>query len=401
MRIRVCALVAFTLMASFGTQAKSQTVPATLQACATFTRDGNSLEATVSAGAISIIIDSPSGKSTTVALPIPTTANVPANQQEDPTGCSLVIDRAEDEATIAIPFSNAKAANGSISQTLMVARFNLRLARWEKSFFVEPPPADSPYVRTSHLGGYVEATKTLFVAKSDGRAELYGETEEGADSRPLKIAPHHGVHGLFAGIDTANNRLWGTCPDARGRLTHAAPCNLGSVTLTGVERQGPEIESPRNTHQKGVDQWADPYFFAYPSPSIVVFGGYTESPFERSHSLWIANLANGSVRQMHLHSILHDDAMSGRFAMSPDGGAFAFGITMSKLMCPPCVVDAYSPRGERIVIADIRAMKQVADIKPPNNQWPLGFAIDHRDGKIVLVVNWGNGWAQTQYNDKQ
>ncbi len=59
---------------------------------------------------------------------------------------------------------------------------------------------------------------------------------------------------------------------------------------------------------------------------------------------------------------------------------------MSEFAC--CFVDSYISKGERLVIADISTMRVVAQARPANNRPPLGFAIDHRDGKVVLIANW-------------
>jgi hypothetical protein len=394
MRLKVFRSAAlFVAIISSGTQTRCQAVPATLQACAAFTSDGLSLEASVTAEEIALSIEGPARKAVTVALPIPPSADVPASQENDPKGCSLIIDRADDEATIAVPFQFARDGSGFV-RAILVARFDLNLSKWSKSFLVEPPVDFGPVLRTSFLVGYLEGSKNLFVVKSDGRTELYNENYERVDGRFL-----HGEsgHGLVVGADPANNRLWGSCPEPAHIFAHAEPCDLNSVTLTGEEEPGPKIYSPWAAHEKDVEQWTGPYFFASLGPSAVAFGGYPTSAIARSHYLWVANLANGSTQQMRLHSIWDDNSMTGRFAVSPDGSVLAFGVIMSKLEC--CFVDNYKSKGERLLIADVTHMRQVADVRPPNNQSPLGFAVDHRNGKTVLVVNWGSGWTRAEYPD--
>jgi hypothetical protein len=383
------------LMASVCTQACSEEVPRSVQTCATFTPNGNLLKVTVSAADVAIVLKYLSGKTMSVSLPINAPAGLFANSDQS---CSVFIDRTGDEAAIEIPFAIPIIDNKPAGQTMLVVRFDLTSANWQTHFLLDPP-AGGFYQRTSRLMGYLAGTKTLYVAQSDGRGLLYGENNELLESRDIfRIGRAMSIYGLFVGVDTADNRLWSSCLEPQGLFAHPTSCSLKSNALTGPDGETIEIKSPHVTNEKSVQQWVGPVFFAYPSSSTLVFGGYPENRLARSHFIWIANLVDGTVQQIRLHSSFHDDSMTGQFALSSDGDFLAFSVSMSKLGC--CFVDNYIDEGGRLLIVDIKNKRQVAEVRPLDHQHPLGFAIDHRDGKIVLLVNWGKEWERTEYSDQ-
>lgn len=396
MRVRTCAFLTFlALITSVCTQVCGEEMPASVQTCAAFTPDGTLLEVTVSAADVVIAAKYPSGKTISDSLPITTTTGLSANSGHS---CAIFIDRAGDEAVVAVPFTIPIIDNKFGGQTMMIVRFDLTSAKSQTQFLLAPPAGGS-YQRTSYLMGYVESTKNFYIVQSDGRGQLYGKNDELLESRDIFRNGHPtNLYRFLAGVDTANNRLWTDCPEPAGLFPHRAPCNLKSSTLTGTERETIEIKSPHVTNQKGAQQWVGPIFFAYPGPSTLVFGGYPENPLARSHFIWIANLVDGTVQQMRLHSSFHDDAMTGQFALSSDGDFLVFSVSMSRLGC--CLVDNYIDEGGRLLIVDIKKKRQVAEVRPLDHRHPLGFAIDHREGKIVLLVNWGKGWERTEYSDQ-
>lgn len=97
---------------------------------------------------------------------------------------------------------------------------------------------------------------------------VYRQNQAPVDIGALPVYFNHGLKG----IDTANNRVWGTCPQSVAPFAHVKPCYLQSVTRVPVGNKEPEIKA-RPGYMKYSNGHAH-HFFAFPSPSTVVFGGY-------------------------------------------------------------------------------------------------------------------------------
>jgi hypothetical protein len=355
----------------------------TAQACATFTHEGLSLRAIVTDQAVAIWVGDSDHPAT---FPFPSGLGPRARSYYE--NCNLVLNRAENEAAIGVPsFSPAKmatAGKGDSYISLVVARLDLKQIRWGRPLQLAPPQAVLTYYRNDlSLVGYREDSPQLIVVTSDNRSMLIKANDEVVD---IQTNLPSVIFFRKSFIDTADNRFWGTCPENRKFFGWPQPCSLASTSLLGPLKAGPSVPSPSLTRQKHVRQWDAPIFY-FDTGGTLVFGA--------GFSVWVANLADGSVRQMTFHRGLHDDAMDGPAALSPDSSAVAFTVARSRLGC--CLVDNYINLGERIVVEDLQSAKQIASVIPPKGKSLLGFAVDHRASKTVLVVNWGDGWESKEF----
>jgi hypothetical protein len=307
-----------------------------------------------------------------------------------PSKLPLVLNRAQDEATIAVP---SETTRGDSSISLVIARLDLKQVRWSKPLQLAPPPALQTYYRNDlSLIGYREDSSELILVASDSRALLIKANDEVIDiptNLPSKLFP------TTSSISAADNRYWGTCPESGKIFGKAEPCSLVSTSVLGPLKTGPTVTSPLLTHQKHVLQWVAPSFHIDTGQALV-FGGYPARGIHPFYYVWVANLADGSVRQMTFLGSFHDDALTGAAALSPDSSVLAFTVARSKLGC--CLVDNYIDLGERIVIADLQSKRQIASVTPPRGKSLLGFAVDHRSPKTILVVNWGDGWERKEFS---
>lgn len=176
----------------------------------------------------------------------------------------------------------------------------------------------------------------------------------------------------------------------------AEPCSLVAISLLGPPKVGPTVVSPVVAPQRGVLQWSQPEFYADTGHSLII-GGYPASGLHLEHYLWIANLHDGSISQMTFHSTFNDTSLSGIATLSPDRDVLAFSVSTSKLAC--CLVDNYISQGDRIVLVDVVHRKKIAELRPPDKERPLAFAVNHQDNKTVLLVNWGNGWQRKDFRN--
>ncbi len=307
--------------------------------------------------------------------------------------CTMVINSAQDELAIGVPMADQM---GTSTVSLLIARLNLKKLNWSKPLQLDPPTPmksylNGRYLNAFHLVGYREESSDLVVVSSDDRAILNQQNGENAEI-PTNLSTD--FFGTLTSIDTAHNRFWGSCHQRQKIFGKADPCSLVATSLLGPPKVGPTVVSPVVAPQNGVLQWSQPEFYADTGHSLII-GGYPASGIHPAHYLWIANLDDGSIRQMTVHSTFNDNSLSGVVALSPDGDVLAFSVSMSKLAC--CLVDNYISQGDRVVLVDIVNGKKVAELRPPDKEQLLAFAVNHQGNNTVLLVNWGKGWIRKKF----
>ena len=390
MRLLMSLLISVALAASTALAQKPLESHA-LQACAAFTPQGKAIKATVNAAEIVLTIGDHAGTGTELHLAL----SGSDRQPDRASGCNIVVDHDGDQAAIVVPYAMTRVDGETVGQSIALVRFDLSPATWHKPVVLEPSAEDAGvYPKTSAIIGYFRDSKNLVLARSTGHIQLLNESDELSPNSDSYSPTENPMNGFFSGMDATNNRMWSTCPywEAFQRLP---PCPLHSVTLLGETKSGPEVKAP--TH--GVAQWQGPRFYLFPNASILIFGGSPGKLFSRNVRLWVADLANGFVRERGFPGHIHDDDLTGLSAVSPDGKVVVFGVSMSTL-APPFLVDSYNSKGERLLLVDVQTLKTIADIEPPHNERPFGLAVDHRDGRTTLLVNWGDRWERNLFPDK-
>ena len=389
MRLHLLLLLSTALAAS-PMLAQQPSVSYALQACAAFTPGGDAIEATVTSAEIVLAVSDFRGKETESRQALP----VGNHQPDRGSDCNIVVDHDGDQAAIVVPYESTIVDGAIVGQRIVLVRLDLSPESWHRPVVLEPSAEDAGrYLKTSAIIGYFRESKNLVLARSTGHIELLNENDTIVPDNDSYRSIEYPMQGFFLGIDAANNRRWSDCP-YREASRQLAPCSLKSVALLGELQAGPEVKP---TH--GIPQWQGPRFYLFPNTSTLVFGGSPGRLFSRNVTLWVADLSNGSVRERGFPGHLHDDDLTGRSAISPDGKAVAFGVSMSTL-APPFLVDNYSSRGERLLLVDVETLKTIADVEPPHDDRPFGIAVDHRDGGTTLLVNWEGRWERKQFTDK-
>ena len=226
-----------------------------------------------------------------------------------------------------------------------------------------------------------------------GHVQLLDENDEVIPNSDSHELVENRVQGVFLGIDPMNNRRWKNCPHQE-TLRPLETCTLKSVTLVGEAKSGPEVKLSR-----GIPRWQGPRFYLFPDASTLIFGGSREKLFSTNVTLWVADLSTGSVRERGFPGHLHDDGLTGRSAISPDGKVVVFAIGRS-MLAPPFLVDSYIDKGERLLLVDVQTLRTIANVEPAHKGGPLAMAVDHRDGRTTLLTNWGDCWERKQFPDK-
>lgn len=355
-------------------------------ACALFTADGRSIEAVVTPEKVSLRIE-PNGET---SLTLPAGFALSARSQS----CTITINSAQDEVAIGLPMVDQM---GSSTASLLIARLDLKKLNWSKPLKLDPPTPmksylDGRYLNAFHLVGYREESSDLVVVSSDDRAILNRQNGENVVV-PTNLSID--FFGTLTAIDAVHNRFWGSCHQHEQIFGKAEPCSLVATSLLGSPKVDSTVVSPVVAPQKGILQWSQPRFYADTGHSLII-GGFPASGIHPAHYLWIANLNDGSIRQMTVRARFNDNSLSGVAALSPDGDILAFSVSMSKLAC--CLVDNYTSQGDRIIVVDVSNRKKIVELSPPDKEKPLAFAVDHEDNKTVLLVNWGNGWQRKEFH---
>ena len=293
--------------------AKDEVATSATQACAAFTPQGEAIEVTITSPEITLAFGDLAGEMRIFHLPLPGTNPEPARISSALDGCKIVLDQGGDQATVVVPYAVTIVDGKIVGQSVAVARFDLSVRSWRAPVVLDPPGGGADiYLNTSTAVGYFRDTRNLVVARSNGHLELLNEHDEiipdGDSFRPIESP----LNGFFSGIDATHNRRWSTCPYQEA-FHQSEPCALTTVPLVGESKPGPEVKAASH----GVAQWQGPSIYLFPNPYTLVFGGSPAKLFSQNVTLWVANLADGSVREHGFPGHQHDDDLSGRAAVSP------------------------------------------------------------------------------------
>jgi hypothetical protein len=376
--------------------------------CSTFTSEGTALTATVVGADIGVEI-TPLTKSTlTIHLPL-NEAGVRLSPGAATQLCSIFISTSNRLAAIGLRDFLQK--DGERERGILVVLVDLQLNQFDEHYFV--PSRQNP---GSHAGlvGFLEDSESLVIDTSSSfepAPEVEFEIIDTSNGSVRKVsrdldrfAP---IRYLFC--DTRDNLLWIELdPTSDNHRNLKSPLVL-SVSLTGAEKLGPSVDSGKLHHEHAIAKWVTPPAVAFPTPTSIVFAETGWSAGVGSGHLWHVDLALGSIRVVDLHkdigeALLHGlgltwfEDVGSPAVLSPDGLFVAIRIRLTTTG-PPYIVDSYISKGSRLVVVDLHRMRVVSSISPEHDREPVSFSLDHRDGKVTLLVNWKDGWKRLQFSD--
>jgi hypothetical protein len=379
-------------------------------ACSAFTSDGTSLTATVGGVDLGLEITPLAKNTLTIRLPL-NEADVGLSPRAATQSCSIFVSASNRLAAIGL--RNFLPQSGKNESGVLIVLVNLELNQFDKQYFVAPRQ-----IRGDHAGlvGFLEDSESLVVDTSSPLEPAPGVEFEIIDTSDGSVRKVTRDLGRFAPMryiffDTRDNLLWLELdPTSSNHRNLKSPLML-SVPLTGEEKLGPSVDLAKLQHQHAIAKWVTPPAVVFPTPTSIVFAERGWSAGFGPGHLWHVDLASGSIRIMDLpkdvgEALLHGlgltwfEDVGGPAMLSPDGLFVVIRIRLTTTG-PPYIADNYISRGSRLVVVDLHRMRTIASISPEHAREPVGFAMDHRDGKVTLLVNWQDGWKRLQFSDSK
>ena len=323
---------------------------------------------------------------------------------------------------ISLSASNRRAAIGIRDVTdrqsqkksgIFVVLVNLETNQFESQHFVESRHGPESVPRLAGFLGNTESllvvTDAAFYQPANIAVTIIDTTNGEVKNTTRDLNQFAPVIRVF--FDTRNDLIWVEMEPSSNRHQTSQSPTLQSISLTDDVKLGPAVDLANLHSQHAIPKWVTPPAVAFPSATSVVLAetGWSLG-FGPSH-LWVADLASGSLRVLGLPkdigaALLHGlgltwfEEVKGPAVLSPDGRFVAVPIGLTTTG-PPYIVDNYIDKGSRLVIVDLQHLRILSSISPEHNREPVSFALDHRDGKVTLLVNWQEGWNRLQFADSK
>lgn len=413
--LALCLLLCLPLRSAIGRggQAKhsrSPVVELPKHYCSTFSSTGESLSVTVDGSDLKLEI--------TPLVQVAITLHFSLNETDvssapgyGPQSCSIFVSASNQLAAIGLREMVRQSDNKRSSLTVLV---NLETSRFENRYFIEPC---DPRSFCPGLVGFLGNTDSLVIVSGSGAFQSgaqimfqVADTTNGAVRRMARnldgLAP---VRDVF--FNSRDNLIWVELDLSSDNHRHTRLPVLQSINLVGDEKPGPSLDLAKLHHEPLFPKWVVPPAMAFPTPTTTVLAetGWALG-FAPSH-LWVADLGTGSARALEIPkdigmALLHGlgltwiENVKGPAVVSPDGHFAVIPVGLTTIG-PPYFVDNYVAKGSRLVVVDIQRMRILASAAPEHDREPIGFALDHRDGEVTLLVNWQEDWKRLQFADSK
>lgn len=376
------------------------------QACAKFTSDGKLLTAKAVGQNLQLEITLQSKPSTTLHLLLGQ-AKSKRNLTLEGIGwqpCTISVDATNRLAAVGLPIMVDE--EGRKKRETFVAVVNLMTNEWGPQHLVG---YNNNSVMFPKLIGFLDESDRLLVVTDflfDGLPRFDSET---IDACTGEVENQQTVEvGQFAPIlrfffDARNNRVWLESGHEKSKKH-----TLHSVSLLDIGKVGPSVDLTKLHHDHWLPDWGLVGAMAFPSSSTILLADSgTSMGFGPSH-LWVVCQSNGSVRVVDLPKdigevLLHGlglnwfEDVGSPAVLSPDGRFLAVPITLTTTG-PPYIVDNYVSVGVRFVIVDLMRLRIVSSVRLKDARESISFALDHRDGKVTLVVSANDAWKRLEFD---
>jgi hypothetical protein len=372
---------------------------------AQFTSDGTSLAASVKGWALQLEITPLHKNTTTLRLALNDTGlGEPSFIGVRP--CAISISTSNRVAAIGIS-EMAKSGSEQRRRGIFIALVDLETNRWGKHYFIVP--IRSPGNIPRFVGFWGDSDELVFITDTDTSSRVITvdliDTSDGNVTRTTEdLKPFPPTRRVF--FDARNRRAWLAFEARRvGDEKMNVPI-LRSISLA-ADKKEPIVGLANLRAEHTSTKWLVPETMAFPNLTTIVFGENNWAAGFGPNRLWVADLATASLREMSLPRDLGEALMHGLgltwyeqviepIALSPDERFAVIPITLEALG-PPYIVDNYVSKGIRLVVVDLQRLRVVSSIKPEHDRKPVGFALDHREGKVTLLVNWHDDWKHLEF----
>lgn len=372
MRPQKLFLVALLALHAGATWAAADTKSKALAACSAFGQQGNAATASLTAAELHLEALSPSGKPVSLVLPV---------NQSGEDDCKIFFNASSDLVAIVLDQREPTAAG------IHIAVANVAEGQWAGNFTVEP---QGSLTGPLSLVGFLEQTSSLVVRgtgtrSSDGAdmttvasllLDVHGKTYGPPVARTVPGTPAN-QGPKYA--DATNNRMW--------FLSYPQFCPLRSVALTGPAKLGPVIDDGSSSGACDL-----PDAIAYPDAESVVMAS-TRSDRDW---VWRVDLKDQATEKLALPQPRSPQGQQVRDIdhLSPDGQVFA----IQRRRFSYGLFDNFRYQGDEIVVVQVHPLKLLGVIRPKHETSIKGFAVDHRNGKVMLLGYWDDQWQREQLN---
>jgi hypothetical protein len=392
----VVSFTAILLIASLGAKAPTAdgsrgAIASALAACAAFTPDGSSVAATIKATNLLLEITDPGGMLSQLSLALRYPTSEPELELEDRStlsriySCDTYVDHAGDLVAIGI--------HGPKSR-LQIAVADLKSLKWVGDWDAK----DGTGFSSPSLLGFLEETASLVIAgepPSKGQETHPGSFATGLfDPGAKQIGPTRMQHQVDDGeayvryADATNNRLWTFhCVAAPGSPSAQPVCPITSTSLIGNDTPLNEAKLSIQGNKK-TGQWFLPDLFAAPDSKTFLIG--------QGDALWRVDIQGQIVGHLSLPRRARFPALtekSGETCLSPDGQVIAIAIPRYRSSFLSRV-NKYDYEGTDIAVVQLNPLQLLGMLPHDYSAGTPAFAIDHRDGRTVVLVYHQDHWER-------
>jgi hypothetical protein len=382
-----------------------------LCACAAFAPDGMAAAATINGAEVSVECTDAAGRISHIRFPL----QYPASPQQLGYSvhgqlyfCEIHFSEAGDLAAIGV-MSNLHF-NVPTAQ-LQVAVVDIKSMKLIANWTIER----DAQILSPVMAGFVEGTQSLVVAgvapadkdKRIWKGGLLAAALYSLDGKPIILI--HTLRHLEDGvgspyypkfIDAVHNRLWtAPCHIVSATMSHQTLCPIEAMNL--MENQSPPLTfTPSLEGKKRADLWFFPRSFVAQDADTIVFG--------EGAKVWRVNIRKQTVDRFDIPNrrhYPHFDQIGGPAAISPDGQVIAMPRQKSRLAFP-FIVDNYVYQGTDLMVIRQDPFKLLG-IFPVGRTFSLeyrsgntpAFAIDHRQGKTIVLLYRKDRWVRHEIRD--
>jgi len=386
--LRPAIVVAVSLLAATSS-AVEQRKPGTqvLGSCAAFSQQGKTAAVTFDDSSVALEITDSSGKSSHLVLPLwydTQMFNGPLSPIS-PTACDAHFD--EEGDLVAVAVANRRVVLADVNTMKWVGDWDEGIAG----------------IANPTLVGFLEGTKSLVIAgephPEDGNGihwGLYVSALFNSSGRQLmpshiqRYAPDGHIFPRFP--DAIHNRLWVfRCEPVDAPISRQPPCPIMSTDLTDNRLQPTEFVPPTQGWKRE-DLWFSTTAFVAPADNLIVLGEGT--------AIWSIDTNAQMVRRYVLPRQPHFPSFEQIYrpvALSHDGQFMAVAVARSRVAFP-FIVDNYVFQGVDIDIIQIDPLRLVEVYHCGRTEFMPGFAIDHRQGKVTILLYRNNRWERKEVN---
>jgi hypothetical protein len=370
-------------------------------ACAAFAADGTSAAATYDDKNLSLEITNAAGQTSHLSTALLHRLNEPPVLigAFAPETCSIFFDGTGD--LVAVGISPGPLA----ADSLQIAVADVRSSALVGHFDVRPQISlDSPA-----FWGFLENTNSLVITEQTDRGKSFsegplygsflfsptGEKLSASAMTTWRIRVRTAWNSFYA--DARHNRLWILpCTAYSARLSNQPFCSISSTSLTTEHNPDSIAFNPGNRGLERLQVWMVPEAAAMPNANTILLA----ESVARVDTVWRVDMQEQTMQRSVVphHAHFPNSDWTEAISLSPDGqlAAIAFDQNTGNF---PWITEGAHWSGKHIAIVRVQPLASVTVFPSGGAQRISAFAVDHRQGKITLMVFLDKRWQRLNFSD--